>query len=74
MKKESKLSLHYAMDKMLQDSLNALPIGVTISDIEGKIIYTNIAEATMHGYTIEELIGKDARIFAPPSTVETFRV
>ena len=67
MKKESKLSLDYAMhNKMLQDSLDALPIGVTISDIEGKIIYTNTAEATTHGYTIEELIGKDARIFAPP--------
>jgi len=65
MKKEPKLSLDYAMYKMLQDSLDALPIGVTISDIEGKIIYTNTAEATMHGYAIEELIGKDARIFAP---------
>jgi len=65
MKKKPKLSLDYAMYKMLQDSLDALPIGVTISDIEGKIIYTNTAEATMHGYSIEELIGKDARIFAP---------
>jgi hypothetical protein len=32
MKKEPKLSLDFAMYKMLQDSLDALPIGVTISD------------------------------------------
>lgn len=66
MKKESKLTLDYSMYKIMQDSLNSLPIGVTITDIEGKIIYTNKAEATMHGYTVEELIGKDARIMAPP--------
>ena len=41
-------------------------LGVTITDLEGKILYTNPAEADMHGYTVEELIGKDVRIFAPP--------
>lgn len=40
-------------------------LGVTITDLEGKILYTNPAEAKMHGYTMEELIGKDVRIFAP---------
>jgi len=66
MKKESELALDNAMCKIMQDSLNSLPIGVTITDIEGKIIYTNKAEASMHGYTVEELIGNDARIMAPP--------
>jgi PAS domain S-box-containing protein len=67
MGKDTELTMDYAIYRLLQDSLNSLSIGVTISDIGGKIIYTNIAEATMHGYTTEELIGKDARIFAPPS-------
>ncbi|MCG2721323.1 MAG: PAS domain S-box protein [Thermodesulfovibrionales bacterium] len=66
MKEESELILDNAMYKIMQDSLNSLPIGVTITDIEGKIIYTNNAEASMHGYTVEELIGNDARIMAPP--------
>jgi len=55
----------YDIYEMIHESLNAIPIGVTIADINGKIIYTNTAEAIMHGYTVEELIGKDARIFAP---------
>lgn len=53
------------MLRLLNASIESLPIGITISDIDGKIIYTNLAEAEMHGYTVQELIGKDARIFAP---------
>lgn len=65
MKNESDCALNHAMSEMMQASLDSLPIGVTITDTEGKIIYTNNAEAAMHGYSVEELIGKDARIFAP---------
>ncbi len=42
-----------------------MQLGVTITDLEGKILYTNPAEAKLHGYKMEELIGKDVRIFAP---------
>jgi diguanylate cyclase (GGDEF)-like protein/PAS domain S-box-containing protein len=31
------------------------------------ILYTNIADARMHGYDVSELIGGDVRIFAPAS-------
>jgi PAS domain S-box-containing protein len=65
MKKEIDLIPDYGLYELMNESLNALPIGVTITDINGKIIYTNTAEASMHGYSPEELIGKDARIFAP---------
>lgn len=49
----------------LEQLVGTMPLGVTISDIEGRILYSNPAEARMHGYTPEELVGKEARIFAP---------
>ena len=53
--------------QMLREAIDALPIntGITISDINGKIIYSNVVEAQMHGYLPGELLGKDARILAP---------
>ena len=49
----------------LEQMVNSLPMGVTISDLEGKILYSNQAEAQMHGYTVEELAGQEVKIFAP---------
>ena len=51
--------------QLLKEAVDSLPIGITISDIHGKIIYTNPADAEIHGYTVSELTGKHARIFAP---------
>src|SRR4030042_3476104 len=53
-------------DRLLKEAIESLPIGITISDVEGKIVYTNLAEAEIHGYTVEELIGRDDRMLAPP--------
>ena len=50
----------------LGQAIEIMPIGVTITDIGGKILYTNPAEAEMHGYHVEELIGEDLGVFAPP--------
>ncbi|HXX80855.1 MAG TPA: EAL domain-containing protein [Thermodesulfovibrionales bacterium] len=50
----------------LQKAVETMQIGVTITDRKGKIIYINPADAEMHGYRVEELMGKDARMFAPP--------
>jgi diguanylate cyclase (GGDEF)-like protein/PAS domain S-box-containing protein len=50
---------------LFNKAMEELPIGLTISDLEGRIVYTNTAEAAMHGYIPQELIGKDVRIFAP---------
>ena len=55
---EALLSLRKAVENM--------QIGVTITDAKGKIIYTNQADAEIHGYHAEELIGKEAKIFSPP--------
>jgi len=49
----------------LKQAVETMTIGVTITEIDGKIIFTNPADAKMHGYEPEELIGKDVRIFAP---------
>jgi len=52
--------------RLFEKSAETTQLGITISDIEGKILYTNPAEAGMHGYKVEELIGKYVQIFAPP--------
>lgn len=52
--------------RWLEKAVETMDLGVTISDTQGKIVYTNPADASMHGYAVAELIGQDARIFAPP--------
>ncbi|MEW6777145.1 MAG: GAF domain-containing protein [Bdellovibrionota bacterium] len=47
--------------------------GITVADAQGRIIYTNAAEARMHGYRVEELLGQSAAIFALPGTGKPIR-
>jgi PAS domain S-box-containing protein len=49
----------------LRKAVESSAVGITISDLSGVIIYTNPAEATMHGYAVEELIDRPARMLAP---------
>jgi diguanylate cyclase (GGDEF)-like protein/PAS domain S-box-containing protein len=49
----------------LVTALETMQLGVTITDTEGKILYTNPGDAAMHGYETGELIGRDARLFSP---------
>ena len=56
--------------RKLEKALQTTRVGVTITDIEGKIIYLNSAEARMHGYELDELAGKNVRIFASPEIWE----
>lgn len=53
---------------LLRKAVESIPIGITITDAERKIVYTNPAEAEMHGYVIEELLNRDVKILAPPET------
>ncbi|MEW6584855.1 MAG: PAS domain S-box protein, partial [Nitrospirota bacterium] len=53
------------MLKLLKEAVESLPIGITISDVDGRIVYLNPAEAQIHGYSVDEVVGKDSRIFAP---------
>ena len=47
----------------LMKAVESSRVGVTITDLSGVIIYTNPADAAMHGWSRYELIGKEARIF-----------
>lgn len=49
----------------LKKVFDTMQIGITISDVNGRIIYINPSDAEMHGYNVEELLGEDVRIFAP---------
>jgi diguanylate cyclase (GGDEF)-like protein/PAS domain S-box-containing protein len=51
---------------LLERALWAVDLGVTITDASGRIVFTNPAEAQMHGYRVEELYGRPARSLAPP--------
>lgn len=51
--------------RLFKKALETMQLGVTVTDLEGNIIYSNPAEADMHGYKVRELIGNNVRIFAP---------
>ena len=51
--------------RQLEAAVRTMQLGVSITDADGRIVYLNPAEAEMHGYAIEELLGKDARNLSP---------
>ena len=54
--------------RMLEKAVDNMQLGVTITDPAGRIVYTNPAEARMHGYDVADLLGRDARILGPPES------
>ena len=52
--------------RQMEKAVGTMQLGVTITDLDGRIVYANPADATMHGYEVNELIGQDVRVFAPP--------
>ncbi|MCH6547363.1 MAG: diguanylate cyclase [Gemmatimonadetes bacterium] len=52
--------------KRLERAVETMHIGVTITDLDGKILYTNPADADMHGYGVEELLGQNAAVLSAP--------
>ncbi|HEY6548006.1 MAG TPA: EAL domain-containing protein, partial [Vicinamibacteria bacterium] len=53
--------------RTLDKAVQTMQLGVTVTDLEGTILYTNPADARLHGWIPEELIGRHASVFAPPS-------
>jgi PAS domain S-box-containing protein len=71
--KQTEMMLH-----LFEKAVETMQLGLTITNEEGKILYTNPAEAGMHGYQVGELIGQNVRILAPreiwnPMTVEQLK-
>lgn len=52
--------------RSFEKAVENMQIGVTISDLDGKILYVNPAEARIHGYGQDELNSASVRIFSPP--------
>ncbi len=67
-------SIRYAIERkrntdavrQLDKAVSTMQLGVTVTDLQGHIVYVNAAEAEMHGYTVEEMLGQDARRLSPP--------
>ena len=62
----------------LRKALETMQLGVTIANQDGVITYVNPADAKTHGYTVDELLGKDVGVFAvgfqhKPLSVEKLR-
>ncbi len=51
--------------RTLEKAFETMQIGVTVTDPESRIVYVNPADARMHGYTVDELVGQDVGIYAP---------
>ncbi len=51
--------------RRLEQAVHTMQLGVTVTDTAGRIVYVNEAEAVMHGYAVEELLGRDARSLSP---------
>jgi diguanylate cyclase (GGDEF)-like protein/PAS domain S-box-containing protein len=64
--------------RQLKKAVDTLQIGLTITDVTGRIVYTNPAEAEMHGFTVEELLRSEGRALSPredwqPPSVDRLR-
>ena len=51
----------------LEGALERMQLGFTIADVNGTILYSNPADAKMHGFTAEELLGQNVSVFSPPA-------
>ncbi|PYQ21263.1 MAG: hypothetical protein DMF79_08595, partial [Acidobacteria bacterium] len=51
--------------RRLEKAVETIEMGVTITDMTGRILYTNPAEAELHGYRVQDLIGQHVSVFMP---------
>lgn len=58
----------------LKKAVETMKLGVTISNTKGEILYTNPADAHMHGWEPDELIGRDVRIFATTNKLQPWKM
>ncbi len=60
-------------EKRFKDLFYSSPEGVFVEDLDGVIHDLNEAGAKLHGYTREEMIGKNVIELTPPEDLENFR-
>jgi two-component system cell cycle sensor histidine kinase/response regulator CckA len=51
--------------RRLHKAVETMQVGVTITDLAGRVVYVNPAEAAMHGYDVREYVGQSARSLSP---------
>jgi diguanylate cyclase (GGDEF)-like protein/PAS domain S-box-containing protein len=51
--------------RQLEKAVETTQLGITVTDLQGRIVYVNPAEAGMHGYEAAEMLGMDARSLSP---------
>lgn len=61
-------------EKRFRDLFYSSPEGVFVEDFEGNIWDLNDAAAKLHGYTREELIGKNVRQFSPSEDQDAYQM
>ena len=54
--------------RSLWKAVESMQVGITITDLDGNIVYTNPSEAKMHGWNVKDLLGKKSHVFAPLSS------
>jgi len=51
--------------RKLKKAIETTEVGITITDSQGLIEFVNPADARMHGYSVQELLGQRSNIFSP---------
>jgi PAS domain S-box-containing protein/diguanylate cyclase (GGDEF)-like protein len=52
--------------RSLRKAFETTQVGIAIADLDGTILYVNPAEAALHGYRVDELVGANVSVLAPP--------
>jgi two-component system, cell cycle sensor histidine kinase and response regulator CckA len=55
---------HTVLVRLLQQAVETMQVGVTLSNLDGRVLYANPAEARLHRFTVPELLGQDVGIYS----------
>ncbi len=65
--------LNWDPERVLHATFHALPVGVCITDPEGRFVYVNRAYCDIYGYPMEELLGRPFTMVVPQEHREELR-